>query len=352
MSTTFLVERFIIPVRETNNRPSVFVAVKKYTPRLLSHLSAHHSTQSDVSLLLTHGVTFHKELWEPTLAGLFDHQHQQSGSSFRIREAWAIDCPNHGESSHLNDRLISSGVLLNYRDYARAVLAFLESGLLDVRHSRIVAMGHSAGTAPLIWAASQWYQAFQRSPFSALILLEPPIISAHLDAKYNHFNSRLAARAQRRRDTWSSKEEANMWVAKQQQKWDPHCAALFKQFGLQHNSNRSVSLSCNGAQEAACYDAPAQDEVLNVLKLVCAQIPVHTIFSQFLDLSPNNEIRENIVDKSQGRIMASVTWMPAVGHFAPIENPRITSHAVAHCLTSIARGSPSPSPFFPNPARL
>lgn len=57
MSTTLLVERFIIPVHGTNNRPSVFVAVKKYTPRLQSPLVP-HSARNGISLVLTHGVTF------------------------------------------------------------------------------------------------------------------------------------------------------------------------------------------------------------------------------------------------------------------------------------------------------
>lgn len=109
-----------------------------------------------------------KELWEPTLTRLFDQQ-LQPGSFLRIRDAWAIDGPNHGESASLNERLISSGFLLSeppspsvlmmtsrslnvlpaYRDYARAIVAFLECGLLDGRYSTIVGIGHSAGSAPL-----------------------------------------------------------------------------------------------------------------------------------------------------------------------------------------------------------
>lgn len=97
--------------------------------------------------------------------------------------------------------------------------------------------------AQRIWAANKWYQTYQQSPFSALILLEPPIISAQLDAKYNHFNSMLAAKAKRRRDTWSSKEEANMWIEKQQQKWDPRCVALFQVSYLIFLRFLSLSLS-------------------------------------------------------------------------------------------------------------
>lgn len=38
----------------------------------------------------------------------------------------------------------------------------------------------------------------------------------------------LAARARRRRETWSSTDEANRWIEKQQQKWDSQCVALFR----------------------------------------------------------------------------------------------------------------------------
>lgn len=56
--TSLLVERFVIPVREENNRPGVSVAVKRYTPRLHPPgLRASHG----VSLVLTHGVTFRIE---------------------------------------------------------------------------------------------------------------------------------------------------------------------------------------------------------------------------------------------------------------------------------------------------
>lgn len=64
------------------------------------------------------------------------------------------------------------------------------------------------------------------------------------------------------------------------------------------------------------------------------------------------EIRENIIDPKQGREMASVTWMPNVGHFvrgfqhasmfttlidctyfqAPFENPDVAATAIFHCL--------------------
>ncbi|KIJ52534.1 hypothetical protein M422DRAFT_243323 [Sphaerobolus stellatus SS14] len=320
---TLIIERFVIPMDSSNGSLPLRVAVKRYTS------SSSAPSPNGVSLLLTHGVTFHKELWEPVITRLFD-LHSQYGSPLHIREAWAIDSPNHGESAALNDHILGP-TLITFREYARAIVSFLESGLIDLRYHRLIGLSHSAGSAPLIWAADQWYRTYNYFPFRSLLLLEPPLISATLDKKYKNFNSFLAAKALKRRETWASQEEAMAWFQKQQRSWDPQCIQLFSQYGLRQTS-AGVSLNCRGAQEAACYSVIEQNEVLNILSHICPRIPIHTIFSEFVDLSPNPEIRQNIVDARAGRKMASVTWMPGVGHFAPLENPDVSAHAVFHCL--------------------
>jgi hypothetical protein len=58
-----------------------------------------------LTLVLLHSTSFHKEAWEPTLEQLFTLA-SQPGSVVRIREAWALDCPNHGASSQLNEKAL------------------------------------------------------------------------------------------------------------------------------------------------------------------------------------------------------------------------------------------------------
>ncbi|KAF8529816.1 Alpha/beta hydrolase fold-1 [Gautieria morchelliformis] len=302
-------ERFVIPVRGHDGCQKLFTSVKRYTPQSTSRPLCGGTT-----LLLTHGVTFHKELWEPTLAHIFKLQSRSNGPNC-LREAWAIDAPNHGESAALNDFILNVGSLITFREYAHAITAFLASGLLDMSTHRIVGIGHSAGTAPLIWAADDWYRRANKFPFHSLILLEPPLMSAALDSKYGKFNEALAAKARRRRTRWPSREEATLWFRQQQKKWDPRCSALFAEYGLRRaqGTSREVALSCPGQQEAACYSVSEQDEVLALLVRLCSLIPVHTIFGEFVDLSPHPEIQDNIVDHRQGRRMASVTRMPGLG---------------------------------------
>lgn len=55
-----------------------------------------------LTLILLHATSFHKETWEPSLEHLFKLS-SQPGSVVKIREAWALDCPNHGASSQLNE---------------------------------------------------------------------------------------------------------------------------------------------------------------------------------------------------------------------------------------------------------
>ena len=54
------------------------------------------------TLIVLHSTSFHKETWEPTLRELF----KQPNAKVLIREAWAIDCPNHGESAVLNSQIL------------------------------------------------------------------------------------------------------------------------------------------------------------------------------------------------------------------------------------------------------
>ena len=56
-----------------------------------------------VTLLLLHSTSFHKEIYEPVLERLFS---RTADGALHIREAWAVDCPNHGESTTLNAGLL------------------------------------------------------------------------------------------------------------------------------------------------------------------------------------------------------------------------------------------------------
>lgn len=89
-------------VLEPDESYPLFVTAKCYEP---VHSGSVGKLSSDsLTLILLHSTSFHKETWEPFLEDLFDLV-QQSGRP-PISEAWAIECPNHGESASLNEELL------------------------------------------------------------------------------------------------------------------------------------------------------------------------------------------------------------------------------------------------------
>lgn len=138
------------------------------------------------TLVLAHATGFHKELWEPVLEDLYNQVAVSSGtdssaSNLKIRDAWAIDCPNHGESAVLNEETLSTGhtsvckfyawfylgfystcvskrswtdhTVSSWEEYARAihlVLNGLGKGIdVDFMSRNLVGVGHSMGASAL-----------------------------------------------------------------------------------------------------------------------------------------------------------------------------------------------------------
>lgn len=60
------------------------------------------------TLILAHGTGFHKEVWEPIVERIFATENAKP-NGLLIREAWAIDAPNHGDAAALNTGLLHSG---------------------------------------------------------------------------------------------------------------------------------------------------------------------------------------------------------------------------------------------------
>lgn len=60
-----------------------------------------------LTLIFTHGTGFHKEQWEPTMDDLYEllgNNHE-----VKVREMWAIECPNHGDGGILNEEVLKWG---------------------------------------------------------------------------------------------------------------------------------------------------------------------------------------------------------------------------------------------------
>jgi hypothetical protein len=79
------------------------VTAKRYW---IPEFEANVSDPNAITLIFLHSTSFHKETWEPALEQVFKLSSQPE-STVKIREAWSLDCPNHGESGRLNEKELS-----------------------------------------------------------------------------------------------------------------------------------------------------------------------------------------------------------------------------------------------------
>lgn len=150
------------------------IAAKRYSARYDSDTTKQRYSESDneLTLIFLHSTSFHKEIWEPTIEGLLQGQDRWRT---RIREVYAIDCPNHGVAAVLNDGLLrdfagmmksriprtgrgTDGIFLDRgaflvagtKLFAECAMQFLLSGPtlntpVDFSKRNLVGIGHSAG---------------------------------------------------------------------------------------------------------------------------------------------------------------------------------------------------------------
>ena len=96
-------------VLQPNSNYPLHVMAKQYW---LPEFEAHWGDMDALTLIFLHSTSFHKEIWEPTVQCIFEglvslSKTLKSGSAggdlLKVKCAWAIECPNHGQSAVLND---------------------------------------------------------------------------------------------------------------------------------------------------------------------------------------------------------------------------------------------------------
>jgi len=82
---------------------SLFITAKRYRVRGSEQKKKiFFQNDSDaITVLALHSTSFHKEIWEPTLEALLEETNDAL-AKVKIREVWAVDCPNHGYAGVLN----------------------------------------------------------------------------------------------------------------------------------------------------------------------------------------------------------------------------------------------------------
>ncbi|KAJ7136599.1 Alpha/beta hydrolase fold-1 [Mycena epipterygia] len=322
----------------------LYLTAKRYW---LPAFDANADDPAALTLLFLHATSFHKEMWMPTLDTIFALASSE-GSPVKIREAWALDCPNHGASGHINaPTLLQPQFFLNFscERYAQAAHHFLSC--LNFRTRNLVGIGHSLGGV-----AITMLQAIEPVfPFSSLVLIEPllsPAGSHHL----SHLRELLVKGAYERRDVWPNRDKAMAALKRRErtEKWDPRILKIFVEYGiLEHPGARyaegaypGVTLACTRDQEAAMYrDPDGATKPMPTLARLCRTCPVHLILGGIADFVPKR-VHQAIAEGPWASVTdepgwASVTTIEDAGHLIVQEVPDRLGKAVYEALAMNAR---------------
>ncbi|EDR04986.1 uncharacterized protein LACBIDRAFT_303937 [Laccaria bicolor S238N-H82] len=293
------------------------------------------------TLLVLHSTSFHKETWEPLLSRLFDLATREGGEAL-IREAWAVECPNHGESVELNEEALKEG---EYADsfscehYAIAIHHFLTSGVADFSNRNLIGIGHSLGANAILLLQ----HLIPKISFSSLIIIEPMISPAGGD-KLAPLRKKLITSARRRRAAWPSRAEGLMVLKEREgtKKWDEAVLELFVKYAIREKEDGQVALACTREQEVTMYsDVPGATEPVHDLDRVCHLIPVHLILGKIKDFIPA-KVHEALTSPTSGRVYASTTVIEGTGHLIPQEKPKELGTAIYDILTGKKGVPPKP----------
>lgn len=364
-------------------------------------VSARQRNESDLTLVLTHGMSSHKESYHPVISCMLQLNGANNRYAAGISEIWSIDLPNHGESAVLNRTFLDDRKERGRKEgwegrcTAMDLSAYLNAFLSipPLRGHRVVGVAHSGSSTFWVHALTILKNAHSH-PF-ALIFMEPTIMFPGMpptDPRSIHGAANVRG-ALSKRDRWANREEAKLWLlgikgsslGKQEarenearhvdaknrgddgnnsnkrkgiwSKWDDRALALYVEYALQ-DIHESVA---SNAEASKSYTTSAFRNDEESLLYACLE---HTVQPSQLarlcrDLSPGTskgsdtpggvhviwaEIEEFISKSARAEILDAAEnrivsqRIVGAGHLMPQEKPDDLAHALYDVLaTHIAR---------------
>ncbi|KAG7096188.1 hypothetical protein E1B28_003638 [Marasmius oreades] len=337
IDSNILREAFVLHGHSFPDNPklNLKVTANRYSWSTYRHGHPNDRVDGGVTLLLFHGIGFHKEQWEPVVTRLF--RISESTKHVNIREVWAFDRENHGDAALLNREALKLWpACLPINEWALTVADLVKSKL---HGHRLVAIGHSAGAGVAMLTTKYAYDAHIH--FTATILIEPTIFTRQIfqetyDARIAgiRMSQKLTLRG---RDVWASREDAyadlknrNPWSA-----WDDRVLRLYTQYGMRSaGSKGEVALKCSRLVESAIYaDIEGLQESAEIFGKLCKEIPIHVVWGGMQDfpLFPQ-QLKADLLNPNSGRTAASVTIVPNAGHMVPLQQPFSLADIVSRLL--------------------
>ncbi|KAI8969888.1 alpha/beta-hydrolase [Trametes punicea] len=313
------------------------LVAKRYVPEA--------SNRDGYTLLLFHCAGSHKESWEPTLDSLLLARNPITGVPV-VREAWSFEMQNHGEAASLNlDALKQLEYPLTVEEWAEGFKRYIASGALDGH--KLVGIGHSLGASAMILATIA-DDAGPPVSYRAVVLVEDALMArATYEATREESDATLKMvfeAVTRRRDVWTSREEAFAYFQKRIPwvGWDPRVLKLYVQYGLREievqegdGKATKVTLACSKEQEGFSYQHIAPHfRVGDRLRTLDPSLPIHFVHGDRPDVMSPSHMHGSIVALPQK--VASVQTVQDAGHFVVQENPTQLALALKKIIENMA----------------
>ncbi|KAJ7216362.1 Alpha/beta hydrolase family-domain-containing protein [Mycena pura] len=312
------------------NFPLLLTAKRYWHPA-----SPHLNDPSAFTLIFAHATGFHKEQYEPTIEDLY-RLIPPGGPN--IREAWSIDCPNHGDAAVLNEETLRWGYdeQFGWQEYARGIHAFL-TGLgtgvdIDFTTRRLVLVGHSFSAVVQVFSLT--FQPLLKP--ECLILLEIMCIRPSAVAPLMQVYTTVS---DNRRDIWSSREEAYQEFKARApwKRWDERVLRTYVEHGLrplptlEYPDKTGVTLKCIRRHESAVYrDTLASFFVYRLMNWLVKHIPTHFIYGAVDDLIPRDVKDEFLANQVGGeQNLSSLTRLPGAGHLLVQTHPEALAKTIS-----------------------
>jgi pimeloyl-ACP methyl ester carboxylesterase len=271
-------------------------------------LVVHDWGGSGAPVLLAHPTGFHGVVWEPVARRLVGAEHR----------VWSFDFRGHGDSDAPDSDY-------SWHGFADDVLAVTDHlGLAG--NPDLVACGHSKGGAALILAEQRRPRTYAR------IWTYEPIVFASMEPLPPQEDFFLARAARKRRNEWSSTDEAfNAYASKAPlDALTEDSLRAYVEYGLRDRGDGVLELKCAPEIEARVFSMgpnhgayPRLGELSGQVLVVCGGV------SKSISPELGAAIAERIPN---GRLEV----LPGLGHFGPQQDPDA-------CVESILRFAAEPA---------
>lgn len=258
---------------------------------------------SGPTLVLAHATGLHGQVWSPMAAHLSDAFHCVS-----------FDERGHGDSGELAEEGF------DWRGFALDTLAVVDgvAAPTGTDEGRPFGVGHSSGGTAMLLA-----EQARPGTFRAIYCFEPILVTADPPLGRDRANW-LAEGARRRRETFTSREEAFAHYSAKLpfSAWAPEALAAYVDEGFDDLANSAVRLKCRGEKEALVYEmASAHDGFAHLGEVRC---PV--LLASGGDTDAVGAASVAALARHFPRAHTEV--VPGVGHFGPLQQPATVATSV------------------------